>query len=376
MEAYANNAKVAGMKTLNLYVLKNFILTLCVSVFIVIFGVMGARTLKIFEAISRGVPISDAMLALYYFMPMSLTITIPVGMLVATMLVFGRMSANNEITAMRACGISILQIISPLIVLAFLLSCFCLYLQLELGPKYAEKAAKLIKSIAISRPLTIIQPGTPIEYQGNSIYIGDIVNNTDIRDIQIFQFNKKDKHLQKDITAASGKVIVDEKKQLLAIQLFDASIVQYSKKKKRPERTFTERFELILDYGKKANDIKIGKKLDSLTYKEIFGRIVMYRKRGVSTLRLEMKLNQRLALGLAPIAFLLLGMPLAIRTSRRETSVGLLISVAMAGVYFISIMIFDAFYMYPQWHPELLVWIPNVLYQVGGLYFIWKISKR
>ena len=376
MEAILNNANVAGMKTLNLYVLKNFVLTLCMSVFIVIFGVMGARTLKIFEAIARGVPISDAMLALYYFMPMSLTITIPVGMLVATMLVFGRMSANNEITAMRACGISILQIISPLIVLSFLLSCFCLFLQLELGPRYAEKAAKLLKSIAITRPLSIIQPGTPINYQGSSIYIGDVIDKTRIKDIQIFQFDKKEKYLKKDITAASGKIMVDKKKQLLIVQLFDASIVQYSKKKSRPDRTFTEKFELILDYGKKANDIKIGKSLDALTYKEIFGRIIMYRKRGMPTLRLEMKLNQRLALGLAPIAFLLLGLPLAIRTSRRETSVGLIISVGMAGVYFISIMIFDAFSMYPKIHPEFLVWIPNILYQMGGLFFIWKISKR
>lgn len=364
------------MKTLNLYVVKNFMATLGVAIVIVIFGVMGARTLKIFEAISRGVPITDALMALFFFLPLSLTITIPVGMLVATMLVFGRMSANNEITAMRACGISIMQIISPLIVLAFILSCLCLYLQLVMGPIYGDKAYLLLKSIAITRPLSIIEPGTPIDYQGNSIYIGDTLKDNTIKDIQIFQFDKKEDYLKKDITAARGKIVVDQKKQHMIIVLNDASIVQYSKNKRHPDRTFTEKFELTLDYGKKANDIKIGKNVDSLTYKEIFGRIIMFRKRGMPTMQLELKLNQRLALGLAPIAFLLLGMPLAIRTSRKETSVGLLISVALAGVYFISIMMFNAFYMYPQWHPEILLWIPNIAYQMGGAFFIWKISKR
>ena len=365
------------MKTLNLYVTKNFLLTLTSSVIIVIFGVMGARTLKIFEAISRGVPISDAALALLYFMPVSLTITIPVGVLVATMLVFGRLSANNEITAIRACGISIVQIISPLIVLSFLLSCFCLYLQLVVGPQYATKAKALLKSIAVTRPLSIITPGTNIDYQGNSIYIGDTLSDNRIKSIQIFQFAKDDKkRLKKDITAAEGKIIVDQKKQHLIIQLFDASIVQYAPGKKHPDRTFTKKFQLSLDYGKKANDIKIAKKIPELTYNEIFGRMIMYRKRGISTTRLEISLNQRLALGLAPIAFLLLGLPLAIRTSRKETSVGLLISVAMSGVYFITIMMFGAFYMYPKWHPEVLLWIPNITYQLGGALFLWKISKR
>lgn len=364
------------MKTLNLYVTKNFLQILVVAIIIVLFGMMGTRAIEVFEAISKGVPLPAAMLALFYFIPVALTWTIPVGILVATMLVFGRMSANNEITAMRACGVSILQIISPLIILAFVLSCFCLFLQLKIAPEYVEKAKKLVTKIALTRPLAIIEPGAQIEYQGNSIYIGDTHSDQTIDDIQIFQFDKKEQYLKKDITAATGKIVVDKKKQHLIIELFDASIVQYSKKKKQPERTFSETFKLTLDYGKKANSIKIGKRIKYLNYKEIFGRLVMLRKRGLPTIRLELDLNQRLALGLAPIAFLLLGMPLAIRTSRKETSVGLLISVVLAGVYFISIMMFNTLYMYPRCHPELLLWIPNIIYQLGGAFFIWKISRR
>ncbi len=364
------------MKILNWYVTKNFILTLIVANIIVVFGVMGARTLRIFEAISRGVPISDALLALAHFLPYSLSITIPVGMLVATMLVFGRLSANNEITAMRACGISILQIISPLMILAFTLSCLCLYLQLVMGPKYAGRAKDILRSIAVTRPLSIIEPGAWIEYQGNNIFIGNTSHDNTIKDVQIFQFAKKTGRLNKDVTASSGQIVLDDEEQFMRIELFDASIVQYEEDRNQPQRTFTEKFELSLDYGKQANDIRIAKSVSELTYKEIFGRIIMFRKRGMPTIRLELKLNQQLALGLAPIAFLLLGMPLAIRTSRRETSIGLIISVGLAGVYFISIMVFDAFYMYPDWHPQVLLWIPNVLYQVGGAFFIWRLSTR
>ncbi|NOY74183.1 MAG: LptF/LptG family permease [Kiritimatiellaeota bacterium] len=195
------------MKILNIYITKDFVLVLLMSIMIVTFGIMGANVLKIFGAISRGIPISDAFLSLLFYMPFALSLAIPVGIFVATMLVFGRMSADNEITAMRACGISVLQIISPLILLTFLLTCVCLALQLEIGPYFAGRGRMLFRTIGVNRPLSIIEPGTPIDYQGNSIYIGDREGKNGIRDIQIFQFGKDRKtdkdYLKKDITAAN-----------------------------------------------------------------------------------------------------------------------------------------------------------------------------
>jgi lipopolysaccharide export LptBFGC system permease protein LptF len=367
------------MKTLNIYVTKNFIMVLLMAILIVTFGIMGANILKVFEAISRGIPLSDALISFLYYMPFALSVAIPVGVFVATMLVFGRMSADNEITAMRACGISVLQIISPLIILAFLLTCLCLALQLEIGPYYGGKGKDLLKTIVVSRPLSIINPGQSIDYQGSSIYIGDRVGDLGIRDIQIFQFAKSPsgkEYLKQDITAASGKIIVDRKKKHLIIELFDSSVVRYTPSKKRPDRTFSERFQLALDYGKKFNEIKIGQKTRFLTLRELFGKTIMYNKRGMDTTTLEIELNRRIAFGLAPIAFLMLGMPLAIRTSRRETSVGLLIGVILAGLYFITIMVFQAFDKFPNIHPQILLWIPNIIYQFGGAFFIWKIAKR
>ena len=383
------------MKTLNIYVTKYFILVLLVSILVVTFGIMGAHAIKIFEFIARGIPFVDAMLALLYYMPFALSLAIPVGVFVSTMLVFGRMSADNEITAMRACGISVLQIISPLIILTFLLTCFCLLLQLEIGPYFAGKGRNLEKKVVVSNPLSIIEPGQYLQKTINgeetSLYVGDRVGEEGIKDIQIFQFSNNvnnEKYLKKDITAASGKISVDESKQHLIIDLFDASVVEYSEDKKRPRRTFSERFQLAYDYGRAFNEKKIGKRTKFLQLDELFGKTIMLKiiqsklagevdKRLLRKITsLEIELNTRIAFGLAPIAFLLLGMPLAIRTSRRETSIGLLLGVILAGVYFISIMIFQAFSTYPHLYPQILLWIPNVIYQVGGAFFIWKIAKR
>ena len=70
------------------------------------------------------------------------------------------------------------------------------------------------------------------------------------------------------------------------------------------------------------------------------------------------------------------GVPLAITAQRRETSIGFLLSLIIAFVYFLFIIIADSFKNSPRAHPELLVWIPNVLFIGLGTYMFYKLSRR
>ena len=119
------------MFILNWYVTKNFLATFTMSIVVLTFAMTGANLMRVIEYISQGLSPLIAGKFLLLALPMALAFAIPWASLVSIMLVFGRMSADNEITAMRACGISILQIISPIIVSSFLLTCVCLWLQLQ-----------------------------------------------------------------------------------------------------------------------------------------------------------------------------------------------------------------------------------------------------
>ena len=76
------------------------------------------------------------------------------------------------------------------------------------------------------------------------------------------------------------------------------------------------------------------------------------------------------------LGFLLLGMPLAIRTGRRETSVGLFVSVVLAGIFFMSVIMCQNLNNFPQLYPQYLLWIPNIVFQVLGAVMTWRISQR
>ena len=173
------------MKTLNIYVTKAFLATFLTAIGILTFGMTGARLMKVFEYISSGVPAVNAFTFLLYVLPIVLAFTIPWAALVSIMLIFGRMSADNEITAMRACGVSILQIIAPIILSTFCLTCLCLYLQMEVGPWALGRARNLLKTVVVNHPTALFTPGIPVEVENLSVYIDSKDDNNNIFDIQL-----------------------------------------------------------------------------------------------------------------------------------------------------------------------------------------------
>ncbi|MCF6177505.1 MAG: LptF/LptG family permease [Victivallaceae bacterium] len=362
------------MKILNIYVTRAFIGTFCMALGILTFGMMGARLVKIFDLLSQGMPLGSVLLFIVYSMPIVLSFTIPWAVLVSVMLLFGRLSADSEITAMRACGISILQIISPILIITFIMTVACFYIQTMVGPHYLGQARTNIKNSAISHPMAIFEPGRPMSFENNIVYIEDRVGENKIKGVQIFTMNSAGTRALQDITAPKGEIIVDKALQQLKIVLYDCNIID--KSAAPTSRLFNKKVEFVVDYGKEFNRKRISTKPKYMTLNELLSRIRIDKKLNRKTLSLEIELNQRIAMSLAPIAFLLLGLPLAIRTSRRETSINLFLSIIMGGIFYLAVIICSSMDSQPQLYPQYLLWLPNIIYQIIGTVLIIKITRR
>ncbi len=88
------------------------------------------------------------------------------------------------------------------------------------------------------------------------------------------------------------------------------------------------------------------------------------------------EVNKRFSFSLASFAFALVAVPLAITAHRRETSIGFLLSLLVAFVYFLFINIADTMKNNPRAHPEMLVWSPNVFFIGIGLVLFYRLSRR
>lgn len=341
------------------------------------FGMTGARIAKILDLIANGLPIMTFLQFLFYTMPVVFTFTIPWAIMAAVMLVFGRLSADSEITAMRACGISLLQVISPIMLITFFITGLCLYIQLFVAPYTYFKARELTREAAINQPIAMFEPGKPLFFHNTIIYIDDKIDNKILKNVQIYTVDPHDPgNAALDVSASEGYLETDKDNQKLSIVIKNSLIID--KKSKQETRVASDEMRWDFDYGKSLTANPLFRAPKYMTATELIARIRDVKSISPRNPRmecaLESQLNCRIALGLSPIAFLLLGMPLAIRTSRRETSVGLFLSVLLAGSFFISILLFNSLNSSPQIYPQYLLWLPNIIFQAIGAILTYRVS--
>jgi len=113
-----------------------------------------------------------------------------------------------------------------------------------------------------------------------------------------------------------------------------------------------------------------------MNLKMLFGDMGLTESAGESITRHLVEFHYRLVLSMSPFAFLVLGIPFGIRNKRSETSAGLLICVVLALIFYAFLLLADSIEKYDHLHPELVLWIPNILYQVGGLLAIRRIGSH
>lgn len=363
------------MRTLNLYICRNLGVTFALAVGIVAFVMLLGAFAKVgellFSAVARG---GSGMLIIRYLLyrsPEVLAYTIPVGMLVATVLTFNRLSSDHEITAMYAGGVSLLQVITPVVLFSLLLSGICAVLQFHLIPDFKQKGKMLIHEEAVKTPLALLEPGRSLEiFPGYIIYVGQR-DGPQVKDISICVFqNGKINQL---INAFSGTIQVKKDKQIILLHLQQADIATVDPAHPDiPNRVRTKECSFELNYGEALNKQNLRRRQGSMSLPQLFARAVFLAARGLPTSCIYMEINRRAALALAPFSLLLIGIPLGLRRVRKETSMGLAACLLVGFLYYALLSVAGTLRDSPQFHPDFLIWIPNILCQSLGVWGLWR----
>lgn len=361
------------MRRLNWYLVRNLLFVMIMAIGITTFmGLIGSFA-QIFGLIAKGIPLSSLLLSLVYRLPRLLTYTIPVGILVSTILVFNQLSANNELTVLRASGISLLEITAPLILVSIVAAGLCFLLQFYLGPSFYRQSQVLLRRMEGQAPLALIEPRTFMEFQrGLLFYVGAKDGDT-VREIRIYRLDENDRP-REDISAARGQLALDPTEQRLILSLHDVHILRLDSPGSGPakvQRIDAAELNYPIELGASFTNRRLTARPVDMTLPELLANIRIETLNGGEPTRYYTLLHQRAAVSLAPFSFLLLGIPFGIRLGRKENSLGLLASLGIAVLYYSAIVAVDALAKSPSLHPELLMWIPNVLCQAGGIAGLW-----
>jgi lipopolysaccharide export LptBFGC system permease protein LptF len=209
------------MKIIHRYILFSVAGTFLITLFVLTGILCLGNLLKVADLIIRGM---DPVLILKFlgFLVISLLeYAIPMAILTSTILVFGRLAADNEITGMRACGIGLKQIIEPVVFFGLGLTLLCLYLQNTAIPNYSFATKKLRAQIGLQDPDTILQPGKTIALPGCTINF-EFKEDGFLHRIQINQY--KNQELISTIFAKKAAIELDQGKEGFILQLFDGTV--------------------------------------------------------------------------------------------------------------------------------------------------------
>ena len=323
--------------------------------------------------------------------PFTVSYALPMGMLTGVLLTLGRMSADSEITAMRAAGISLSRLARPVLLLGVLGFLLGLYVNFTAMPQARLQYQRELADAVRVNPLRFIVPRTFIrDFPGYVVYVGDKQGPV-LKDFWLWELDSAERVLR-TVRAGSGRFDYDETTNTLLLTLVQAQVE--SRNTRAPEDfstvplvgTFekTEQIRLPLDQLFGAS--RVQQKLKWMTYPELKAEETRLaalavpaeqrREHARAQMKVQLVIQEKFQNALAMLTFALIGVPLGIKVSRRETSANLGVAVALAlGYYFLTVMV-NWLDRHPEYRPDLLFWLPNVVFLVLAFWLFRRVQRQ
>ena len=209
------------MNTLNKYLFKQSFIPFLLSVTvitIVLFLQFLIRAVDRF--LGKGLDIVTIFEYLYLNLAWIVALSVPMSLLISSVMSFGRMSQNNEITALKSAGVNLIEIIKPAIWFgAFVAILLCLFNNFIL-PEMNYNARLLAKDIYKKKPELSIEPGYFIDMIPEYTMIVQEMDGSNFKDVKIFTKNQQSE--QTTIYANQGSLSSDG--NTITINLKDGEI--------------------------------------------------------------------------------------------------------------------------------------------------------
>ncbi len=311
--------------------------------------------------------------------PFSLIFTIPWAFLTGILLVFGRLSADNELVSLRMTGMSMSRICAPVFVLALLLSGVCLWVNVSLAPAAKDRMKRLFYQVAVKNPETLFQEGQVLErVPGYRIYTSkrDEKKLTDMHIIMLKDTQAGTYIHAKNATLHTTPGSIDLQMELEGMTEenvpADGQVGALAMKKQWLKLPLSE---MQKDVVRVNASMKTTSALSEevRTWKDtVTGEALTDVTRSLSLT----ELSKRYSFSLACFTFALVGIPLGVTAQRRETSSGFALSLITATVYIVFIILADTLNDTPAAMPHLIMWLPNVIFLGMGGWLFYKLSRK
>ena len=386
------------MKTLHLYLTRQVLATLLMTVTVFTFVLLLGNVLKEILAllVNGQATIGLVMQAIGLLVPFVLVFALPMGMLTATLLVFGRFSADQELTAVRASGVSLVALITPVLLLSAGLSAVSALVNLQIAPECRVAYKLLLFRAGLERATSLIAEGRFMDdFPGYILYVGK-KSGSNLQDVRIYSVDAEGKMTNR-IDAARATVLSDLANNRVFLRLYkvhEYDLVSWSSVTTADEfpQTLTNKPVAQPTFNVPLSDLtfpQLCRKLRDLeqiaAQSQPLARVsseqLREQKRQLESIKADLtmpvrlQIHRQVSFSFACIGFTLVGIPLGIRAHRRETSAGVAMALILVLIYYSFIIVGQSLETRPDLAPHLIVWLPNFIFQAVGAVLLWRANR-
>ena len=360
-------------RILDRYIFREMLPPFFISMAVLLFVLFLQKLFQLADLIiSKGATLASTANILAYVVPGFLVITIPMSLIVASLSTFARLSADSEITAMKASRISLYNMIRPVFLFALLAFMVTAFISLILVPGANTALKAHLVSMMKSRALIGIEPGIfSNTFEGMVIYVDkmDPLDNME----GVFISDERSAREPYAIVAKRGHLIADQQTMNVTLAMQDGAILTQPHTEQAYSLIGFDTARLNLDISNALlKNNSPGKGPEDIESLELIQEIKRLRLEGKTVFRYETELHKRLSIPFACILLGLIGAPLGIRRSRSGKSAGIAIALLVFLVYFIILSGATNLAETGTVPAYQAYWVPNILMTVTALFFIIK----
>ncbi len=342
-------------------VLSSFVLLTLVFTFFELLG----------DIVRNRVPLVTVGEYLLNFLPSVLYVMTPLSVLIAVLVTFGLMEKANEITAMKATGISLYRIVVPVLGVGMMLAVGLFFFEQFYLPAANKRQDALWNAMKGKPPQTYLRADRKwIFGQQSTIFYYEFFDpdRNQFGRLAIFQFDPGTLAITRRIYANS--VRWDETLQgWIFAQGWERSfrgpaIANYEKFDVRTFPTITEPPSYFKKQVKQSSE---------RNYAELSGYIDDLKQSGFDVVRLRVQLHKKLAYPLITFVMAVLAIPFALAAGHRGAIAGVAMAIGIAILYWVASGFFEALGNIGLLPAALAAWSPDLLFALIGGYLIFRL---
>ena len=364
--------------TLYRYIFREIWPTFLASLFVFIFIMMAARMLSITELIvTRGVHLSQVAGMVLFLLPDILTFALPAVTLMSVVVAFLRLSADSEIIAMKSSGVSLYQMLPPVIVFSLLAFVACLTISVFAAPWGNRSFKDLLFKIAETKADLGIKERVFCEPFGNLVFYVNSFSREERVLKDVFVVDRRDQEMTNTIVSDEAQIIMRPEERTITLLFLKGTIFLVEKSLDASRTIKFNTYALNIGLKDVLADLASRKKAPhELSVSQLIAQLKNTPDTDSEYSRIMRELLEKFSIPLAVFFMGIIGVPLGAQIRGRGRSTGVSVSLMVFSVFYLILMIIRSVCSTGALSPAFGVWIPDLFLIVSVIYLLRRASNE